>query len=185
MKYLVAILCLLATSTIFGQNQTLMVNANFTVIQTNTNPLVFQSPIGFGTNTTFQARSRTNLGMTVIGDSLATATNATNAQTAIGISATNTISVSNIDIGVFGAGSSTGFVGRTTDGTLILRGTNVSTATPALFGWTGFDATALSATTAQAALFPSTNAAPASTTSVVGWVDLRVGTNTFKLPLYQ
>lgn len=200
---LAALLCLLSLS-VFGQNQALMVDTNWTIVQTNTNTITFRQAIGFGTNTANQAAVRTNLGFTAVGNSVATATNTTAAQNAIGISATNILSVSNIDIGAFEAGTDRGFVGRDAEGRLILRGTNVSTATPAFYGWDGFNHTAFSAETArtnlglgwsaltntnadnfEAALFPATNAAPTNTTNVAGWVDLRVGTNTFKLPLYQ
>ena len=37
----------------------------------------------------------------------------------------------------------------------------------------------------QGAIFSTTNAAPTNTTNRAAWVDLQVGTNTYKLPLYQ
>jgi hypothetical protein len=140
---LTTLLCLLSLS-VFGQNQTLMVDTNWTIVQTNTNPLVFRSPIGFGTNSLFQAQSRTNLGLTAVGNSVVTATNATSAQNAIGISATNMLVVSNIDIEAFGSGGTGGFVGRQADGSLVLRGTNITTSVPVVFGYTGFDVGILS-----------------------------------------
>jgi len=200
---LAAFFCLFALRA-FGQNQALMVDTNWTIVQTNTNTITFRQPIGFGTNTAIQAASRTNLGLTAIGNSVATATNTTAAQNAIGISATNVLTVSNVDIEAFGSVQTAGFVGRQASGLLTLYGTNISTAAPAFYGWDGFANTAFSAATArtnlglgwsaltntnaenfEAALFPATNAAPTNTTNVAGWVDLRVGTNTFKLPLYQ
>ena len=44
---------------------------------------------------------------------------------------------------------------------------------------------ATNAATGQAALFAATNAAPTNTTNVSAWVGIQVGTNTYKLPLYQ
>jgi hypothetical protein len=37
----------------------------------------------------------------------------------------------------------------------------------------------------QGAIFAATNAAPTNTTNVNAWINLNVGTNTFKLPLYK
>jgi hypothetical protein len=173
---LATLLCLLSLS-VFGQNQTLMVDTNFTVVQTNTNPLVFRSPIGFGTNSVFQAQSRTNLGLTAVGNSVATATNATSAQNAIGISATNVLVVSNIDIEAFGSGSGGGFVGRQTDGSLVLRGTNTTTSVPAVFGFTGFDTGLLSAANVRSAA-ELTLAALTNTSNVTTMRALAGSTNT-------
>jgi hypothetical protein len=60
---LVAFCSIVFSAAAFGQNQTLMVNTNFTVVQTSNAPLIFQSPIGFGTNTSWQSQSRSNLGL--------------------------------------------------------------------------------------------------------------------------
>ena len=49
--------------------------------------------------------------------------------------------------------------------------------------WAGLTNT--TATNFQGALFVAPNAAPDATTNVAAWVDLQVGTNTYKLPLYQ
>lgn len=144
---LAAITCLLSLS-VFGQNQALMVDTNWRIVQTNTNTITFRQAIGFGTNTANQEVSRTNLGLTAVGNAVATATNTTAAQNAIGISATNTLIVSNIDIRFFDA-SAQGFVGRTVGRTLVVYGTNVGTATPAFYGWDGFANTAFLAGTAR------------------------------------
>lgn len=45
--------------------------------------------------------------------------------------------------------------------------------------------TSSSATAFQGEIFSSTNSAPTNTTNVNAWVDIRVGTNDFKLPLYK
>lgn len=45
--------------------------------------------------------------------------------------------------------------------------------------------TSSSATAFQGEIFTSTNTPPANTTNVNAWVDIRVGTNDFKLPLYK
>ncbi len=49
--------------------------------------------------------------------------------------------------------------------------------------WSGLTNT--NAATFQGALFAATNAAPTNTTNVAAWINLQVGTNTYKLPLYQ
>jgi hypothetical protein len=49
-------------------------------------------------------------------------------------------------------------------------------------GWSALTNT--DATNFQAAVF-TTNTAPTNTTNVVGWTTLRIGTNTFRVPLYQ
>jgi hypothetical protein len=105
-----------------------------------------------GTGATNAATARTNLGATTVGDSLFTATNAEAALDVLGIStnSSNTVlAVSNIEILSFLAGSSLGFVVPTTGQGLTVRGTNLTTAVPAFFGWDGFSQTAFSAATAR------------------------------------
>lgn len=82
---------------------------------------------------------------------------------------TNTASFPNIQIQTFALGVSTGFVVSQAQG-LRLAGTNVSTATPAFYGWDGFQSTAFSAgqtranlgaTTIGSAVFTAANATAA------------------------
>jgi hypothetical protein len=105
-----------------------------------------------GTGATNAATARTNLGATAVGNSLFTATNAEAALDVLGIStnSSNTVlAVSNIEILSFPAGSSLGFVVPTSGQGLTIRGTNLTTAVPAFFGWDGFSQTAFSAATAR------------------------------------
>jgi hypothetical protein len=67
-----------------------------------------------------------------------------------------------------------------------LTNTNASTFRAALeIPWSGLTNT--NAATFQAALFPATNAAPTNTNAPTpdAWLDVQVGTNTYKLPLWQ
>ncbi len=67
-----------------------------------------------------------------------------------------------------------------------LTNTNASTFRSALeIPWSGLTNT--NAAAFQAALFPATNAAPTNTNAPVpdAWLDVQVGTNTYKLPLWQ
>ena len=80
--------------------------------------------------------------------------NTTNGQ--IVYSGTNTLTFtnssvifSNIQLGIFGSGSDTGFVGRNSGGLFTLYGTNVSSSVPAFYGWSGSQNTAFSAGTAR------------------------------------
>jgi hypothetical protein len=123
----------------------------------NTNGLEFNSPSVVRSNlglplaaltNTNASNFRTAIGATAIGHSLFTATNSAAAIDAIGIStnfADQVLSVSNITIGSFTAGSGLGFVVPTSGRTLQVVGTNVSTAVPAFFGWNGFSSAAFSA----------------------------------------
>jgi hypothetical protein len=123
----------------------------------NTNGLEFNSPSVVRSNlglplaaltNTNASNFRTAIGATAIGHSLFTATNSAAAIDAIGISTNFTdqvLSVSNITIGSFTAGSDRGFVVPTSGRTLQVAGTNVSTAVPAFFGWNGFSSAAFSA----------------------------------------
>jgi hypothetical protein len=67
----------------------------------------------------------------------------------IGLGATNSPTFSNIQLGVFGSGSSGGFAGRSSGGVFELYGTNLTTAEPAFYGFSGFVNTAFSAGTAR------------------------------------
>jgi hypothetical protein len=116
---------------------------NFTLAQ-NGGALAF----GAG-NTTGAATTRTNLGGTTVGNAVFTATNAAAAATAIGLGTTNSPIFSNIQLGVFGSGSSGGFAGRTGGGLLELYGTNLTTAEPAFYGFSGFANVAFSPGTAR------------------------------------
>jgi hypothetical protein len=80
-----------------------------------------------------------------LGGATAAATTLTN----LGLGATNTVTFSNIQLGIFGAGGDTGFVGRNSGGLFALYGTNVSSSVPAFYGWSGSDNTAFSAATAR------------------------------------
>jgi hypothetical protein len=67
-----------------------------------------------------------------------------------------------------------------------LTNTNASTFRSALeIPWSGLTNT--NTATFQAALFPATNAAPTNTNAPTpdAWLDVQVGTNTYKLPLWQ
>jgi hypothetical protein len=125
--------------------------ANFTNIAAS-NIVGAVAVVNGGTGATNAATARTNLGATTIGNALFTATNSSAAIDAIGISTNFTdqvLSVSNITIGSFTAGSGRGFVVPTSGKTLQVAGANVSTAVPAFYGFNGFESTAFSAATAR------------------------------------
>ena len=75
--------------------------------------------------------------------------NAATTRTNLGLGETNTVTFSNIQLGLFGTASATGFVGRTSGGQFALYGTNVSSSQPAFFGWDGFNNAAMSAGTSR------------------------------------
>jgi hypothetical protein len=128
------------------------INAAQATFGTNTNIVIIgSSGISFGSSSV-AATTRTNLGATTIGNALFTATNSSAAIDAIGISTNFTdqvLSVSNITIGSFTAGSGRGFVVPTSGKTLQVAGTNVSTTVPAFYGFNGFESTAFSDATAR------------------------------------
>jgi hypothetical protein len=74
---------------------------------------------------------------------------ASTTRTNLGLGGTNTVTFSNIQLGIFGAGGDTGFVGRNSGGLFALYGTNVSSSVPAFYGWSGSANTAFSAGTAR------------------------------------
>ena len=70
-------------------------------------------------------------------------------RTNLGLGVTNTVTFSNIQLGVFGSGDSSGFVGRTGGGTFTIHGTNITIAQPSFYGYNGFYNTAFSADEAR------------------------------------
>jgi hypothetical protein len=132
------------------------------------------------------AQTRTNLGL---GATWLTNTNATNFRTAIGLGAWAThndgaavrsenLTISDgeqLDYIQFTAGTGVAFYGN--------RASQFRTALG--LGWSALTNT--NAATFQGALFSATNAAPTNTNAPTpdAWVDIQVGTNTYKLPLWQ
>jgi hypothetical protein len=139
-------------------------------------------------------------------------TNASNniagTRTNLGLGQTNTVTFSNIQLGVFGTSSTRGFAGRAF-GSFAIYGTNVETAQPSFYGWSGFENTAFSAGEArtnlglglsaltnsntanfQAAVF-QTNTTPAGSAfnTIVAWMEVHVITNgsnaSFRIPLFK
>jgi hypothetical protein len=99
--------------------------------------------VSFNGGNDVQFRGALGLGATWL-----TNTNVTNFRTAIGLGVSNTVVFSNVQLNILNSGSSSGFIGR--NGTqLSLYGTNVTTAQPAFYGYTGFANTAFSADTAR------------------------------------
>jgi len=126
---------------------------------------------------TVASNFRTAIGATAIGNALFTATNSAAAIDAIGISTNfgdQVLSVSNIQINQFPEGVGTGFVIHTAGETLQVAGTNVTTATPAFYGWNGFAQTAFSTSEARTNLGL---AWPALTNSNAGTGLVSVNTN--------
>lgn len=127
---------------------------------------------------TVASNFRTAIGATTIGNALFTATSSSEAVDAIGISTNfgdQILSVSNIQINSFEA-SSQGFVVPTAGKTLVVRGTNVSSGTPAFFGWDGFIGSAFSA--AQARTNIGLSFAALTNTNVTGFNASLYGSNT-------
>lgn len=168
----------------------------------------YRLQIGTGSTLTFADSSSSLSNVPTI--NFLSATNAAQTRTNLGLGATNNVTFSNIIVGSFDSGSDTGFVARNSDGTLRLRGTNVTTSVPAFFGWNGNESTAMSAeisrtnlglgwpaltntsnTTFQEAIF-TTNAAPTNAGNFgdhVAWMGVSIVTNgvtnVFKIPLYK
>lgn len=98
----------------------------------------------------------------------------------VGVDGTNTVSVGIGPSGITIEGSRSGQV-------IELIGTNLAPQIRADLGipWTGLTNT--NAATFQGALFSGTNSAPTNTNAPTpdAWVDITVGTNVFKLPLWQ
>ena len=121
--------------------------------------------------------TRTNLGL---GATWLTNNNVTNFRTAIGLGATNSVTFDQVVTPDLGADS------LTIEGAIYFTQalTNLGVTRSNLgIPWTGL--TNINAATFQGALFAATNAAPTTTTNVAAWINLQVGTNTYKLPLYQ
>jgi hypothetical protein len=89
----------------------------------------------------------------------------------------SSVTFSNIQLSSFPAGSATGFVGRNSGKQFELYGTNVSTAQPAFFGWSGFQNTAMSSGTARTNLGLSLPALT-NTSNVTAMRELAGSTNT-------
>jgi hypothetical protein len=132
------------------------------------------------------AISRTNLGL---GATWLTNTNATNFRTAIGLGAWAThndgaaVRSENLTIS---DGEQTDYIQFTAGTGVVFYGNRASQFRTALgMGWSALTNT--NAATFQGALFSATNAAPTNTNAPTpdAWVDIQVGTNTYKLPLWQ
>jgi fibronectin-binding autotransporter adhesin len=109
--------------------------------------------------------------------------NAASSRTNLGLGGTNDVQFKSVVASNSGASAT-----LTVDGGLIFAGSSASNAQGATrtnlgLLWTGLTNT--NAATFQGALFAATNTAPATTTNVAAWINLQVGTNTYKLPLYQ
>jgi hypothetical protein len=87
----------------------------------------------------------------------------------LGLGATSAPTFSNINLAIFGSGSSGGFAGRNSGGLFEIYGTNVSTSVPAFYGWSGSANTAFSAGTARTNLeLGATNAVTFSNITASG-----------------
>jgi hypothetical protein len=121
----------------------------------------FIEPIYFsGTNAAANAAaSRTNLGVTTVGNALFTATNDAVAATAIGLGATNNVSFSNV----------------TASGTLTVTSTVTAKTNLVVEGFVDYTAA-------------RTNNTPTNTPNFAAhaaWIEVKVGTNSFFLPAYK
>ena len=111
--------------------------------------------VSIGTNDYFYAADdmvEVYVPMTIYGTygiSFATNVAAAQTRTNLGLGATNAPTFSNIQLGLFGSGSSGGFAGRNSGGLFELYGTNLTAAQPAFYGWSGFANTAFPAGTAR------------------------------------
>jgi hypothetical protein len=149
----------------------------------------FIQPIYFsGTNDAVNvAISRTNLGL---GWSALTNSNAATAL--IGIS------TNGIQVNAFGLGSETntaikigsqtnwGFFAQAAPELInvAINGTNVASFTPTGISSSQFTGNVSIASNNTLSFF-DTNAAPTNTTNINAWINVQVGTNTFKIPLYK
>jgi len=96
------------------------------------------------TNSGASATLTVDGGLSFVGSPAENAVAATRAN--LGIGSTDNVTFSNVKITSFLSGSASGgFVGRSSGADLTLYGTNVSTAVPAFYGWSGFAGTAFSA----------------------------------------
>jgi hypothetical protein len=135
--------------------------------------------------------------------------NATTSRDNLGLGTSNVPTFSNVALGIFGGGTTGGFVGRSS-GSLVLYGTNVISAVPAFYGWGGFSNLAMTAGLArtnlglplaaltntnsanfQAAVF-ATNTTPTNAGNFnthAAWMEVTVQTNgsnvSFRIPLYK
>lgn len=158
---------------------------------TNSHVAATRTNLGLGwpalTNTT-DSGFRSALGL---GAAWLTNTNVTNFRTEIGLGPTNSVTFKEI--------TTEGLVSRTAGVEIYktvwfgdhgsdvfqFEDANYKEIARANLGipWSGLTST--NAATFQGALFAATNAAPTNTTNVAAWINLQVGTNTYKLPLYQ
>ena len=168
MKLLLTILaCLVAASAGAQTVKSLGYNTtNGQVVYSGTNDLRFPATIRIGTNQSGFSSGGQFLTLTdgaggvamIIGTNAITSYdpiafsstgNAAATRTNLALGETNTVTFSNIQLGLFGTASATGFVGRSSGGQFVLYGTNVTTSVPAFFGWDGFNNTAMSAETSR------------------------------------
>jgi hypothetical protein len=190
MKILVALLLLAvpaAAQTIksLGYNTT-----NGHVLYAGTNTLTFTNAFTFSTHT-LAATVRTNLGL---GFSALTNTNADDFRSAIGLPLA---ALTNTNAADFRSAIGLGFSALTNTNAddfrsalglplTALTNTNADDFRSAIgLPWSGLTNT--DASTFQGALFADTNAAPTNTNAPTpdAWLDITVGTNTYKLPLWQ
>jgi hypothetical protein len=160
-----------------------------------TNPITLPIAVtNGGTGGTNAESGRTNLGVTVIGDAVFTATNTAAARVAVGLpllALTNTNAAdfrTAIDLGTAATNAASAFQPASSNLTNLAANDAAGlTNFPALLLRTNGSAAGLT-NFAQGTIFPATNAAPTNTNApatVDAWVDLTVGTNTYKIPLYQ
>jgi hypothetical protein len=184
---LVALLLFLAAATGYGQTvKSLGYNTtNGQIVYGGTNSLTFTNAFTFSTNT-LAASVRTNLGL----GAWATLNDGASVRS-------ENVVISDgeqLDYIQFTAGEGVEFFGNRASqfrtalglGFTALTNTNADDFRSAIaLPWSGLTNT--NAATFQAALFPATNAAPTNTNAPVpdAWLDVQVGTNTYKLPLWQ
>lgn len=156
------------------------VNSN-AIARFATNKVFFDQPIEFP-NATNAALTRTNLGL---GAAWLTNTDVTNFRTAIGLGATNEVLFGTV---LSGRVESTTFYVEVGSNGIEFEEPSVAatTRTNLSLPWTGLTNT--DAAAFQGALFSATTTnTPTNTNAPTpdAWVDIMVGTNTYKLPLWQ
>ena len=187
-------------------------STNLNALWTATNSSNARTALGLSTNlsslwtATNSSNARSAVGL---GANWLTNTNVTNFRTAVGLGATNDVTFSSIIVGDLSIGGS-GYSGfgnflDMEESALRANGSNVFSFSaqimevfvPITFNNTNIVSTTrtnlslglplltnTSITNFQAALF-STNTAPTNTTNVSAWTTIQIGTNAFRIPLYQ
>jgi hypothetical protein len=144
--------------------------------------MMFERPLSF--NGTAGGETRTNLGL---GATWLTNTDVTNFRSAIGLGATNDALFANISAtngaNISGQALFYDVILLAEQATIDFGDAVDTTRTNLSLGATWLTNT--NNASFQGAIFSATNAAPTNTTNVNAWVDIQVGTNSFKMPLYK